>query len=992
MGEGGARIFFEGSIFRFSIMTLMFSSILFLRDRVAVLVMAGLLWSLSMQVSAVDKANNADNLNLASSWSGAVPGVFDSARWTSAVTGANSVLLGADRTWLGIEIVAPGGDVTIGGIHTLTLSSGGINMSAVGPNLSILSGLTMLKGSQQVWNVGTGRVLTLGTGVFTRSAGSVLNVRGSGTVTTSNISLSSGIIGAWASHGTGAATRYATLSGGNVVGLSGVAAATAADMIDVTGTVNYDLAAGGALVADASVNTIRYTGASAAGLTGALQVNGLMNVGAGALTIGGPVTIGAARDLVVNAAVGNVVFTGGILNHADGESALTKTGNGTLTLAPVASGYTGLTTILEGVLDVGTISTGALGSGGLLINGNGILQGNGTFTRAFSSSANPGAGQVAGQNGGFAARGGELVLNFGGASAQIALNGSGYIFGNDFRFGSATADSKVVVLNPISINSNGKRNFTVTGGAGGDSAELRGVVSNGGAGFSPSGINKLGTGLLILSAQNTFTGGVSLGGGLVSVATIGDGGVVGNLGASSNAATNWVFAGGGIQYTGATASTDRNFVINAGTTGTIEVTNAATNLTVSGSSTATTGALTKRGPGTLTLTGTNLNTGMTSVLGGVLDVGTISSGALGGGGLYLNGNGVLQGNGSFIRGFSNSATPAAGQGGGQNGGFAARGGDLTVNFGGSGAQSALNTSLHIFGNDFIFGSATADSKVTVVNAINLNSNGSQRNFTVNQGVGGDSAELAGVISQQAGQVSGLTKRGNGILSLTNSNTYTGPTRVEAGTLLAGNTTGSATGFGNVLTLANSGAKLGGTGSITGGEAASITLSAGTFLMVGNTHGVTGGLAQDLVLGNDAVGGLTNVAINLAGRLQFDLFANDGAGVSDPLGENDVLRLFSSSSVSLVGSSLDVTALGAWTWNENDTWMLIDWSGVTAANRAVGVPTLASMPTLGDGLMWTTFADDDGFYVRVSVVPEPSRVILLLAGVVGMVWRRRRGGL
>ena len=42
---------------------------------------------------------------------------------------------------------------------------------------------------------------------------------------------------------------------------------------------------------------------------------------------------------------------------------------------------------------------------------------------------------------------------------------------------------------------------------------------------------------------------------------------------------NLVLGGGTLQYTGATVATDRNYTLTAGTTSSIDVANAATNLT-----------------------------------------------------------------------------------------------------------------------------------------------------------------------------------------------------------------------------------------------------------------------------------------------------------------------------------------------------------------------------------------------------------------------------
>ncbi len=142
--------------------------------------------------------------------------------------------------------------------------------------------------------------------------------------------------------------------------------------------------------------------------------------------------------------------------------------------------------------------------------------------------------------------------------------------------------------------------------------EIVGTIVN----AASTAVTKSGSGIWILSGVNTYTGVTNISSGTLSVGTIGNGGVASNLGAATNAAANLVFGGGTLQYTGATASTDRGFTINAGTTATVEVT--ASNLTISGASAATTGALTKTGVGTLAFSGANLHTGGTNVNAGTL--------------------------------------------------------------------------------------------------------------------------------------------------------------------------------------------------------------------------------------------------------------------------------------------------------------------------------------------------------------------------------------
>lgn len=166
---------------------------------------------------------------------------------------------------------------------------------------------------------------------------------------------------------------------------------------------------------------------------------------------------------------------------------------------------------------------------------------------------------------------------------------------------------------------------------------LSGIISGAGALTKDTSASSV----LTLSNTNTYTGVTTMTAGTISVATIGDGGAAGNLGQATNAAGNIVFNGGTLQYTGATASTDRNFTINAATTGTIDIT--TNTLTMSGADTATTGALTKIGSGALILSGTNLHTGATTVTAGTLLVnGSLASGSA----VAVNSGGTLGGTGT----------------------------------------------------------------------------------------------------------------------------------------------------------------------------------------------------------------------------------------------------------------------------------------------------------------------------------------------------------
>lgn len=134
-----------------------------------------------------------------------------------------------------------------------------------------------------------------------------------------------------------------------------------------------------------------------------------------------------------------------------------------------------------------------------------------------------------------------------------------------------------------------------------------------------STFTKLGSGTLTLGGGSSrYTGATTISGGILSVGTLANGGVDSSIGTSSADASNLVFDGGGLKYTGGSIVSDRAFTINGGKTATIEVSNGVSNLTLVGATSATNGALTKTGPGTLTLMGANAYSGLTNVSAGTL--------------------------------------------------------------------------------------------------------------------------------------------------------------------------------------------------------------------------------------------------------------------------------------------------------------------------------------------------------------------------------------
>jgi autotransporter-associated beta strand protein len=275
-------------------------------------------------------------------------------------------------------------------------------------------------------------------------------------------------------------------------------------------------------------------------------------------------------------------------------------------------------------------------------------------------------------------------------------------------------------------------------------------------------ITKSGSGTWVLSGNNTYGGATTISDGVLSVSNLANGGTASNIGNSSNAAANLVFDGGTLRHTlNGVDSTNRNFTITTGKIATIDISDAAGNLTISGAAAATTGGLTKIGAGTLTLSGANAYTGATTIgsAGGVSG-GTI---ALGGNERIANASSVTVYAGTFNVNSRTETISGLNLGGGASGTTAA---------------VSMTTGTLNLGGDLAYDATNNPNGATITGGtLGL---GANRVFTIGDSSAATS-DLA-ISSVISGTNFGFNKQGAGTLTLSGANTYTGATTIGAGVL------------------------------------------------------------------------------------------------------------------------------------------------------------------------------------------------------------------
>ena len=578
------------------------------------------------------------------------------------------------------------------------------------------------------------------------------------------------------------------------------------------------------------------------GANGFTLTGNMLNSSTSLETINDLIAMTAVNTFTMTAGGGNITLGGNITGTGGG---ILTAGTGTLILSGTADSYTGLTTAATG-------TTIQLGSGATILSGNALTT---VGTGAFDINGNA-------QTLGLLTDGGTVTNS--GASATLTI-GNGSTGAGNFT------GSMNVVWNNVATNSTLSGGWTNTGSItlnanGAGTITLSGLVNNSGS------IANTGLG----SALTTLKGGVGTNitsiteNSVFSALTVNTAALTVNSGGTTLVNAN-PFGGQVFTVSGGVANTSGNLILQNNS-------NIANGITLSTTAVNNIGTITNSGAGFGgTLISAAINSGVTGVIqnSATSSLTLSSANAFGGGLSVLNGTAIISNaSGAGAQPITLGAT----------GGVNAASLLATVTLSNAINLGTTTGTLTIGTNGST--SATFTGGVTGSNNVTLKDNGTtaltflsgglnNAGAITNIGTNSGTTTISSVIGPN---VTGLIEDGysSGGLTLSGTavNTYTGPTAVNAGTLLENfSNLGSAT---NLINSASALALGGGTLSVQGNASnptsqsfASLTVNAGKGVI---SLTPSGSLADTLNITSNAVtratGGVvdfvipTNGAVNL----------------------------------------------------------------------------------------------------------------------------------
>jgi len=598
-----------------------------------------------------------------------------------------------------------GGSVTTGTFSagSYALSGGVVNAALAGSGVVTVTGDTRLGGANTfsgAVNVNSGTLRAESTGALGSTAGSTtvasgasLHLYSTGGTLTINEALNltgTGVSnsGALQSTGTVTLTTGVTLAGNTRIvtnsGSTFTLSDTSTGIVGSSGNYNLTLAGAGDMTVSGPINL--GTGTLTKGVTGTLTLSGALTVGsisdlnratiAADITTSNNQTYSGGADIgpgtiTLTSSSGNVIFSDTVRGigtspkptvSIDGNLVLNSGANvessvgvlsvtGTSSLAAnvttaTTQSYTGAITLTADSTLTGTTITAAnINNDGnnLTIN---TTASNSAITGVFSGSGNltkSGSGNLtlSGTN----TSTGDVTVSAGTLTVSGSLDDTSDVTVASGATYSVGASDTISSLSGAGTTALGSNNLTLGSNS---STTYSGTLTGSG------NLVKSGTGQLTLSGtSSSFTGGVNITGGKVSVSSSA------NLGATPGSADadNITLNGGTLKSTAEfTLGTNKGITLGS-SGGTIETATSASDILTYGGVITGSGNLTKTGNGILLLSGDNTYTGTTTISSGILRL----SGSLDSTTINISGNGTqMQVN--SVNGLSSSASISIGTG------------------------------------------------------------------------------------------------------------------------------------------------------------------------------------------------------------------------------------------------------------------------------------------------------------------------------------------
>ncbi|MDA7916682.1 autotransporter-associated beta strand repeat-containing protein, partial [bacterium] len=759
-----------------------------------------------------------------------------------------------------------------------------------------------------------------GTGGFSKEGDGTLVFSGSHSFTGA-VDVTAGVVSVRHATGLGTDAGGVTVSSGAALELQG-GIAVGSEALTLNGT---GISSNGALRNISGTNS--WAGAITLGSATEIQSD------LGTLTLSGAIG-GATQNLTIDGP-GNTTISG-VIGTTSGT--LTKNGSGTLILS-AANTFTGATTVSDGVVSVRNSTGLGTTAGGVTVSSGAAL---------------------------------ELQDNISIGAEALTLSGTGVSNNGALRNDSGTNSyAGAITLGAATEIQSDAGTLTLSGGITGATENLTvdgsgNTTISGIIGTTSGSLTKSGSGTLILSADNTYSGGTTISSGTLQIGNAGttgsvsgditnnsalifdrsdevtyDGDISGS-GSLEQAGSDTLILTGANSHTGGTTISSGTLQIGeAGTTGSVvgNITNNSalifdrSDAISYGDIISGTGSVTQNGSDTLTLSAANAYTGGTTVNSGTL---SLTYGAQIGairGDLTINSGATLNSTAANTIGWdaTNRVDNIIVDGGTVNhtgdGDFGWRldwtvsdGAILNSNGGTFSNSSATSGSKFSLSTDSTITATTGTSTINGRVDLRSGTEGSGLDITVNSGAILDIA--AGIVDSRS--AAGFEKLGDGTLNILGDNAYSGTTTITAGTLSAqdDNALGDTTGG----TTVASGATL----ELTGG------IDIGTEALTLNGTGVSSTGALNSVSGDNSVGG----AITLGSATEIQTDADSLTLSGDISGATHNLTIDGSGDTNISGAI--GTTTGSLSKNGSGTLLL------TGANTFSGTTTVNAGTLAVDG--------------------------------------------